>query len=86
MTSGPSIQMVWQGPDAVRVVRRLNGATDGREADVGTVRGDFGLNTRHNLVHASDSPETAEREIALYFRDGELWNYPMPDGHWLVDV
>jgi len=86
MCSGPSIQMVWQGPDAVRIVRKLNGATDGRQADFGTIRGDFGVNTRYNLVHASDSPETAEREIALYFREDELWNYPMPDGHWLVDV
>lgn len=83
ITSGPTVQMVWEGPDAVAAVRRINGATDPQKADVGTIRGDFGLVTRHNLVHASDSVETAAREIALYFRDDELWCYPMPDGHWL---
>lgn len=85
ITSGPTIQMVWEGPGAVEVVRKMNGATDPRKADIGTVRGDFGLITRHNIVHASDSFETAEREIALYFRADELWSYPMPDGHWLDD-
>ncbi len=84
ITSGPSIQMVWQGEDAVGIVRKINGATDCRKADVGTIRGDFGLNTRNNLVHASDSVETAAREISLYFDEHELWDYPMPDGPWLV--
>jgi len=83
VTSGPSIQMVWEGPNAVETVRKMNGATDCQKADVGTIRGDFGMNTRNNVVHASDSAETAEREIKLYFSDNELWDYPMPDGHWL---
>jgi nucleoside-diphosphate kinase len=83
ITSGPTVQMVWEGPGAVAMGRKLNGATDCQKADVGTVRGDFGLNTQNNLVHASDSVETAAREIALYFRDDELWDYPMPGGHWL---
>jgi nucleoside-diphosphate kinase len=78
--------MVWEGQDAVNIVRKINGATDCRKADVGTIRGDFGLNTQNNLVHASDSIDTARREIALYFHEDELWNYPMPDGHWLVDA
>ena len=85
ITSGPTVQMVWEGPNAVEVVRKINGATDCRKADVGTIRGDFGLNTQKNLVHASDSPETAAREIALYFEADEMWDYPMPDGHWLDD-
>jgi nucleoside-diphosphate kinase len=85
ITSGPSIQMVWEGPDAVNQVRKMNGATDCRKADVGTIRGDLGLSTQKNLVHASDSPETARREIAVYFAQEELWDYPMPDGHWLQD-
>ena len=83
ITSGPTIQMVWEGSGAVDVVRKINGATDCRKADVGTIRGDLGLNTQNNVVHASDSPETAKREIALYFRDDELWHYSMPDAHWL---
>jgi nucleoside-diphosphate kinase len=84
--SGPSIQMVWQGEDAVAAVRKLNGATDCRKADVGTIRGDLGLAMRNNVVHASDSVETAKREIALYFREDEIMSYPMPDGHWLADA
>ncbi len=83
ITSGPTIQMVWEGADAIQVVRKMNGATDCQKADVGTVRGDFGLNTQNNLVHASDSVETAAREIKLYFENSDLWDFPMPDGHWL---
>lgn len=83
--SGPSIQMVWEGENAVAVVRKLNGATNSQEADLGTIRGDFGMTVQNNLVHASDSGETAAREIAIYFAPGELWDYSMPDGHWLVN-
>jgi len=83
ITSGPVIQMVWEGPGAVGVVRQINGATRCLEADVGTVRGDFGLSTTHNVVHAADSVETAQREIALYFSEDELWDYEMPDAAWL---
>ena len=85
ITSGPSVQMVWEGESAVEVVRKVNGATNCVKADVGTIRGDLGLTTQNNLVHASDSPETAAREIAVYFTDSELWDYAMPDGHWLVN-
>ena len=83
ITSGPTIQMVWEGTEAIAVARKLNGATNSLEADFGTIRGDFGLTTQKNIVHASDSPETAGREIALYFNENELWDYAMPDGHWL---
>ena len=79
-----TVQMVWEGESAVSVVRRMNGATKSIEADPGTVRGDLGLSTQDNLVHASDSAETAAKEIALYFSEDELWDYTMPDGHWLV--
>ena len=82
ITSGAVVQMVWEGSNAVEVVRTMNGATNSLEADVGTIRGDFGLSLQNNVVHASDSVETAAREIALYFTDEELWDYPMPDGHW----
>lgn len=83
ITSGPTVQMVWQGPKAVEVVRKMNGATDSLEADIGTVRGDFGLSLQNNIVHASDSPDTAAREIALYFDEAELISYGMPDDSWL---
>ncbi len=84
ITSGPTVQMVWQGASAVDVVRKMNGATNCLEADVGTIRGDLGLSLQNNMVHASDSPDTAVREIGLYFKDEELWDYTMPDDHWLA--
>lgn len=84
ITSGPTVQMVWEGASAVDVVRKMNGATDCLEADVGTIRGDLGLSLQNNLVHASDTTETAAREIGLYFRDDELWDYSMPDDRWLA--
>lgn len=83
ITSGPTVQMVWEGPDAVAQIRKMNGATNSLSADVGTIRGDFGLSLQSNVIHASDSPETAEREIALYFKAEELLDYPMPDDKWL---
>ena len=64
MTSGPLVSLVLEGDEAVEVVRALNGATDGRKAAPGTIRGDLSLSNRENLVHGSDSPESAEREIA----------------------
>ncbi|KQY58747.1 nucleoside diphosphate kinase [Aeromicrobium sp. Root495] len=65
--SGPLVALVLEGDEAISVVRTLNGATDGRAAAPGTVRGDLSLSNRENLVHASDSPESSEREIALWF-------------------
>ncbi len=67
ITSGPLVAMVLEGDQAIAVVRALNGATDGRAAAAGTIRGDLSLSNRENLVHASDSPESAEREIAIFF-------------------
>ena len=65
--SGPSVALVLEGDQAIEVVRALNGATDGRKAAPGTIRGDYSLSNRENLVHGSDSTESAEREIALWF-------------------
>ncbi len=67
VTSGPLVAMVLEGDEAVEVVRAINGATDGRKAAPGTVRGDLSLSNRENLVHGSDSPESAAREIGLWF-------------------
>ena len=67
VTSGPLVALVLEGDQAVETVRTLNGATDGRKAAPGTIRGDLSLSNRENLVHGSDSPESAEREIALWF-------------------
>ncbi|MDX6226662.1 MAG: nucleoside-diphosphate kinase [Frankiales bacterium] len=67
MTSGPLVAAILEGDEAVTVVRTLVGATDGRAAAAGTIRGDFSLSNRENLVHASDSAESAARETALFF-------------------
>ena len=69
MTGGPLVAMIVSGDQAVDVVRTLTGATDGRKAAPGTIRGDLSLSNRENLVHASDSPDSAKREIALWFPD-----------------
>lgn len=83
ITGGPVVQLVLEGPDAVAQVRKMNGATNCLKADIGTIRGDLGLSMQNNLIHASDSVETAEREIAMHFAPEELWSYSMPDDHWV---
>jgi nucleoside-diphosphate kinase len=67
MTGGPLVALILSGDQAIEVVRTLTGATDGRKAAPGTIRGDLSLSNRENLVHASDSPDSAKREIALWF-------------------
>ena len=67
VTSGPVVLMVWEGPNAIEVVRKLVGATDPVKAAAGTIRGDFALTIDENIVHASDSPETAAEEIKRFF-------------------
>ena len=67
MTSGPLLAMALSGDDVIEVVRAMIGSTDGRKAAAGTIRGDYSLSNRENLVHASDSPASAERELALWF-------------------
>ena len=69
VTSGPLVALVLEGEEAIEVVRAINGATDGRKAAPGTIRGDLSLSNRENLVHGSDSSESATREIALWFPD-----------------
>lgn len=67
ITSGPLVALVLEGDEAIAAVRHLNGATDGRKAEPGSIRGDLALSNRENLVHGSDSPESAAREMALWF-------------------
>jgi nucleoside-diphosphate kinase len=82
ITSGPVVVMVLAGPRAIEVARKLMGKTFGYEADPGTIRGDFGLSTTYNLVHGSDSPETAATEIAIFFRPDELLDYDRVIAPW----
>ena len=84
ITSGPVVALALEGPDAVAIVRAMNGATRPAQADPGTIRGDLALETAQNLVHASDSPETAEAELALWFRPEELVGYTREIDRWVL--
>ena len=84
ITSSPLVAAVLEGPNAIAVVRAINGATRPHEAMPGTIRGDFALETAQNLVHASDSPENAAAEIGLWFRDSELLSYERDMDRWVL--
>jgi nucleoside-diphosphate kinase len=84
ITSSPLVAMVLEGPQAIAVVRTMVGATRPPEAAPGTIRGDLALETAQNLVHASDGPETAEAELALWFGSGELQSYGRDIDRWAL--
>jgi nucleoside-diphosphate kinase len=69
------VAIVWEGLDAITTVRKIVGITKGREADTGSIRGDFGMSGQQNLIHASDSAEAAQKEIGLIFNEDELFTY-----------
>ncbi|MCZ7355699.1 MAG: nucleoside-diphosphate kinase [Candidatus Methanoperedens sp.] len=85
ITSGPSVSMVVEGRNAVSVMRSINGATNPLNAVTGTIRGDLALDTGRNVVHASDSPESAEREISIHFRESEIAGYSRIDETWIYE-
>ena len=79
ITSGPVFAMVLEGDDVISLVRKMVGATNPKEADIGTIRGDYGIDTGRNIVHASDSEESAQWEINLFFDETEFCDYELPD-------
>src|SRR5205085_6302275 len=83
ITSGPVVAMIWEGREAVSVVRGLMGATDPLKAAPGTIRGDLALDLGMNLIHGSDSPGRAETEIALFFQPSELHEYDRTADRWI---
>jgi nucleoside-diphosphate kinase len=85
ITSGPVVLMVLEGPEAIAVVRATIGKTNPREAAPGTIRGDLGLMTGRNLIHASDGAESAEREVALFFGDRTLSSWDRSTDPWVVE-
>jgi nucleoside-diphosphate kinase len=85
MTKGPVVIMAIQGNRAIEVARKLMGKTFGHQAEPGTIRGDLGISSQFNLIHGSDSPEAAERELKLFFAPGEIVEYRTCDTPWLVD-
>lgn len=85
ITSGPSVSMVVEGRGAIAAMRKMNGSTNPAEAAPGTIRGDFGIETGRNVVHGSDSPASAAREIALHFDRSEIIEYKRIDEPWLYE-
>jgi len=83
LASSPSLVMVWQAEDVIAMSRKMMGATFGTTAEPGTIRGDFSCSKGYNLIHGSDSPDTAKFEIGLYFKPEELIDYTFADEQWL---
>lgn len=85
ITSSPSLAMVIKGDDAISLIRKIVGATNPKEADLGTIRGDFALDMGRNIIHASDSPDSAKREIGLFFKEDELCDFEIADNSWIYE-
>ena len=83
ITSSPVVAMIVEGPEAVSVMRTLIGATNGREAAPGTIRGDYGSSRQMNMIHGSDSVDSAKREIGIYFSENEICSYGVALGDWV---
>lgn len=83
MTSGPVVAMVIEGEEAVSVIRKVIGKTNPKEAESGTIRGDFAINTEKNAIHASDSVDNAKMEMAIFFGPDEILTYKRADENWL---
>lgn len=83
VSSAPSFAMVWSGEGVISMSRKMIGSTSGFDALPGTIRGDFGRSERYNLIHGSDSPESAEKEIQMFFAPEEILDYDFSDARWL---
>jgi nucleoside-diphosphate kinase len=86
MTSSPVVVLALRGNGAITIARNLMGATFGSKANPGTIRGDFGVSNSFNLIHGSDSPEAAERELKLFFAPGEVLSWNRAGDQWIYDM
>jgi len=86
MTSGPVVVLALQGVNAITIARNLMGATFGSKAAPGTIRGDYGVSNAYNLIHGSDSPEAAEKELGLFFKKEELLDWKPAIQDWVYDM
>jgi nucleoside-diphosphate kinase len=86
ITASPIVAMIMEGPEAIRVVREMVGATNGLKANPGTIRGDFGTSQQMNLVHASDGPDAARREIDIFFAAADIQDYKPTICRWLHPI
>jgi len=85
ITSSPVVVQVWEGKRVIEIVRRTCGATNPIDADLGTIRADFGVEIGRNLIHASDGAETAAYEIPLYFKEEDLVSWPRANDPWITE-
>jgi nucleoside-diphosphate kinase len=85
MTSSPVLVMAIRGIGAITIARKMMGATFGSKAEPGTIRGDFGVSNSFNLIHGSDSPEAAVKELALFFANGEVQTFDVAGQQWVYD-
>lgn len=83
ITSGPVFAMVWEGENVISTARLMMGATNPKESAPGTIRGDFAVTVGKNIIHGSDSPESAEREIGLFFKEEEMTSYEKTVNSWI---
>ncbi|WP_164668761.1 nucleoside-diphosphate kinase [Virgibacillus doumboii] len=83
ITSGPVFAMVWEGENVIATARDMMGKTNPLEAAAGTIRGDYGMTVGKNVIHGSDSPESAEREINLFFDNNDILSYSKQDTSWI---
>ncbi|GGC87307.1 nucleoside diphosphate kinase [Thalassobacillus devorans] len=83
ITSGPVFAMVWEGENVIAAARQMMGKTNPQDAMPGTIRGDFGVTVGKNVIHGSDSPESAEREISLFFDEEQVVTYDKNDNDWV---
>src|SRR3954462_13271155 len=86
MTSSPVIVLALAGKDSIAIARKLMGATFGSKAEPGTIRGDYGVSNSFNLIHGSDAPESAQRELGLFFKQGELVEWSPAGQGWVYDL
>jgi nucleoside-diphosphate kinase len=86
MTSSPVVVLALAGKDSIAIARKLMGATFGSKAEPGTIRGDFGVSNSFNLIHGSDSPESAQRELKLFFKPEELLDWTPAGQGWVYDM
>ena len=86
ITSSPVVLMILEGKNACAILRKMMGATFGGDAEPGTIRGDYALSNRFNLIHGSDSPASAEKEIGLFFTKEDIFAYEQADLNWVYDL
>ena len=85
ITSGPILAMVWEGKEAVNSIRKIMGKTNPLDAELGTIRGDFGIDIGRNIIHGSDSLDSAKREISIFFKDNEIISWKPDIQKWVYE-